>query len=249
MDESKRHLIFKITVFGTAAFILGVLTLIWINSGKTVSPSSPGIIKESFPDTFSFYHLDANTKISENFIQKFEKTLGTHAITRKTTLELGIPKNPALSNMFPPLDQLDQKLNGRKNERIEHDTILLTFRYPPEGTKFFQYVKLWFSNHNSKPLMVEIKTDKNGRFLLDNIIKRYGPGENIDLKSDVEDLLYWEREQDYLVVITAPDRYGEDTFTIKIYYVNNLKALFLKEQANSKSSVDDLKNSSEPVFF
>ena len=249
MVDSKRNFILKIATVATVLFILGVLLLLWINAGKSTVPPSPKKSADVFPETFSFYHLSANTRLSDSFTQKFEKMLGTHAITRKTTLELGIRKNTILSTRFPSLHQLDQKLNGKSNERVEHDTILLTFRYPPEETKFFQYVKLWFSNHNSKPLMVEIKTDKDGRFLVDNIKKKYGSGENVDLKSDVEDLSYWEQEHDYLMVNTAPDRYGNDTFTIKIYYANNLEALFSKEQANQKSPANDLKNSSEPVFF
>ena len=249
MDDSKRKFVLKIAAAIVFIFAMMVMLFIWLKPEQNTGTPIASDASEQFPESFTFYHLGANTALSDAFIQNFEKILGSHAISRKTTLELGIRNNAVLAENFPVLNQLDRKLNGRSNERVEHDTTLLTFRYPPEKTKFFQFAKLWFSNHNAKPLMVDIKTDENGSYLIENIKQKYGPGKYTDMGSDVEALSYWEQKQDYLMVITAPDRFGSDTFSIKIYYVNNLEALYFKEQENQKSPGKNLKNPSEPAFF
>ena len=239
----------KKVVVAVGGVVLVVLALAWIMSSRSPVPDSTPKSDQTFPDTFSFHHLKANTTLSKTVVEKFTGLLGSYTIAKKTPLELGIRTSPQLSRIFPELDSLDRRLNGRLNERVEHGTTLLTFRYPPEETNYFEYVKMWFSNHNKKPLMVAVKTDANGRFMLDNIKSKYGFGEAIELDTGMGSLTFWEKGNDFLFVITAPDRYGDDTFAITIYFANNLETLYLKEQEHLSSSPGSSETEPEPDFF
>lgn len=229
----------RIVIKNRPVFAFGILLLFFFLLAacgkKETQGTGPGS-QEMFPESFTFFNVTANTLLNDATRMELEKAFGSHAATRRTPLDLEIHQRGMIARAFTELNALNAKINGVSNERVEHDTVLLTFRYPPKANKFFKYIKIWFSNKNQKPLLVEILTETGSRYLVDGIREKYGNPRTIPLESDKESLEYWVQSKDTLIASRTRDRFGTDIHHIKIYFVNNMETLALKEQGNQTAT-------------
>ncbi len=203
---------------------------------------------DNFPESFTFFHLGANTQLTIELRDKFRKILGSVAISQRTTIDFEIHYQGFLSDYFKPLNRLNQKLNNQSGERIEYNTVQLTYRYPPETKKIFKYVRILFSNYNHQPLMVEINSTKEGAYLLDNLKEKYGKPNIINFKDEEGKVVFWKRHNDYLIVSVKNDRYGNPVYIIKIYFADNISALYNSEQLDKKKRQEKIKQAEKSVF-
>ncbi|MBU4470462.1 MAG: hypothetical protein L6301_16900 [Desulfobacteraceae bacterium] len=241
MDLNKKRMMIKNRpVFTVTAVILSLFFLVTACGKKeTEGPESNG--NEPFPESFTFFNMESNTLLNDSTLEELKKAFGANAVTRRTTLDLEIHQRGLLAKEFAELAGLNEKLNGVSNERVEHDTTLLTYRYPPETNKFFKYIRIWFSNLNNKPLMVEILTEAGSQHLIDGIREKYGKPKSVALESDRESLEYWVLSRDTLMVSKTQNRYGADIYQIKIYFVNNMEIVALKEPGGKSIPGDSQK--------
>jgi hypothetical protein len=225
MNLIKKRIMMKnrpVFVFGV---IIPLLFSLLAACGEKAAQKPDSGPRETFPESFTFFNVTANTVLNEATVRELEKAFGSHVQSRRTPLDLEIHQRGMIAKAFSELNALNAKINGVSNERVEHDTVLLTFRYPPKANNFFKYIKVWFSNQNQKPLMVEILTEPGSRYLIDGIREKYGNPQTLQLPSDKESLEYWVQAKDTLIASRTRDRFGADIHHIKIYFVNNMETL------------------------
>ena len=227
-----------------------ILLFFWIDpfSKKDLFPDSGSRSGQVFPESFTIFNIGANSRLNAQTMGELEKAFGKPAVTRHTTIDMGIHQKGLVDREFKELSRLNERLNGTSNARVEHNTIMLTFRYPPQKNRFFQYMKFWFSGVNHKPLMVEILTRPDSHAVFKDITEQYGPPEILKLPSEKESLVYWIRENDTLIVSRTVDRFNSGIYHIKIYYVNNLESLHLSELETGAGPVKTEQKQEKSIF-
>lgn len=237
--------------FQISAIIFSVATLIlivaFINDDKTPD-SSKRLSDESGSESFTFFELGENTIFSKDVREKLKDKLGSDAIERWNTMDLAINYNGFLKTYFPELFELNKKLNSPAGERVEHDTIQLTYRHARKKKAPFEYVKLIFSNYNKKPLLFYIKSKKEGSDIIETIAKKFGQAKTINWDKEAGRSLYWEKNKSILIISISNDRFGNPEYYTTIYYVPNLEKLVIREQNKIKQREEEIKKRGKTAF-
>ena len=200
------------------------------------------------PKGFTFLNIGENTKISSDVREQLKDTLGRGAVERWNTLDLNLNYKGFLKKHFPKLHKLSEKLNSPIGERVEHDTIQLTYRYARKKNAPFDYVKLVFSNLSKKPLFFFIKSKRAGSDILDTIIKKYGKAKTIHWDDKSGRSLYWEKNRSILIISISNDRYGHSEYQTAIYYAPSLEELVFTEQKKTKQLQEVIKKTGKTAF-
>jgi hypothetical protein len=199
-------------------------------------------------DAFSFFGVGPNTEINRSLRDDLRNTLGSAAIETRTTINLEILYPGFIREYFPHIHQLNTKLNENVRQRVEHNTIKLTFRYIPEKIKAFNYVELLFSNFSRKPLYGKIRAKKDGLEIFELLKTRYGDPEKIDWGKPEEWSFFWQNHGDILIFSNKPDKFGNPEYFITIYYVSNIQDLIEKAEQEKKSDEDETKKQLKRAF-
>lgn len=200
------------------------------------------------PKGFTFLDIGETTEISSDVREQLRDTLGPDAIETWNTLDLNLNYKGFLKKYFPELYELNQKLNSPIGERVEHNTIQLTYRYARKKNAPFDYVKLVFSNLTKKPLFFFIKSKRAESEILDTITKKYGRAETIHWDDKSGRSLYWEKNQSILIISISNDRYGHPEYQTAIYYVPSLEELVFTEQQKTKHQQEVIKKTGKSAF-
>jgi hypothetical protein len=217
-------------------FLLAAVVVLLHRSSRMSIPEKTGPVV--FPETFTFFDLGSNTRITEGVRKSFREILGPEAISKNTTVELEICSKGFLLRHFGALDELNRRLNTPAGDRIEHQTLQLSYRYPVPEYRMFQNVSLLFSQYNQLPLLVDIASKSGGKILLENLKKKYGNPLVVDTPDLPGKVYYWKRHNDYALVSETPDRYGEPTYRIKIYFTENIRELIKAESKTGRRGTD-----------
>jgi hypothetical protein len=60
--------------------------------------------------------------------------------------------------------------------------------------------------------------------------------------------MYWEKNNDLLIVSLVPDQFGNPEYQIRIYFVENIKALLATESAEKKKAGNQRAKSGKTAF-
>jgi len=199
-------------------------------SGEKQEPAAAGG-KNAVPESFTFFDLGANSLFSDVTRRSLEEKLGHDAILLRNMVNLEVNYKGFLKQYFPDLDKLNRRLNSDIGERIDHNTTKLTYRYASTRNVPFDYVEILFSNYSKKPILLNIRFNKDTLGTIDRLKSKYGPAEQIDWERETGQTLYWKKHQDYLMVSMEPDQFGEIEHRVTIYFTANLQQLIQAEQA------------------
>ena len=197
---------------------------------------------------FSFLDLGENTAFSNEIRDKLRDQLGSDAIEKRTPLDLSLNYKGFLKEYLPSLYDLNRKLNSPIGERIEHNTIKLTYRYAQKKGVPFEYVELVFSNYTKKPLVFFIKSKKEGSGIVDVIAKKFGKPKTILWKKKTGKSLYWTKNRSVLIISIMYDRFGNPEYHTTIYYVPSMENLLLRERQEAKQREEEIKKTGKTAF-
>ena len=181
-------------------------------------------------NSFTFFGVGAQTVFSDPLREDLEEILGPGGISSRNTINLEVNYSGFLSEHFPALAVINQRLNSTAGIRVEHDTTRLTYRYLRTRETPFDYVELLFSDATGRPLRTTIRSAREGPEIIDILGENYGPPKTLDWGGDINRSLVWEREGDVLIFSVQTNQLDAPVYRIDIYYVDELEALVEREE-------------------
>jgi hypothetical protein len=237
---------FQFSLLAISLIIL-VLIVVFATCGKK-SNDAEKYRADKEPEGFSFLNVGENTEFSDAVRDSLRKQLGPDAIEKRTPLDLSINFKGFIKRHLPSIYDLNQRLNSPVGERIEHNTIKLTYRYARKKRVPFEYVELVFSNYTKKPLVFHIKSKKEGAGIVDVITKKYGEAKTIDWEMEEGKSLFWTKNRSVLVISIKDDRFGDPEYYTTIYYVPSLENLLHREWQEAKRREEEIKKTGKTAF-
>jgi hypothetical protein len=199
-------------------------------------------------DSFTFFDLGKHSKLSKSVRNDLNQKLGRDAIERRSIINLDINFYGFLKKYFPSLDELNQNLNFPPGERIEHNTVKLMYRYARKKNLPFDYVELVFSNFSQHPLLFRINFQKDEANIIQTLKTKYGQPQRIDWTDRNGESMYWKKNDDLLIVSLVPDQFGNPEYQIRIYFVENIRALIATERAEKEKTESERARSGKTAF-
>ena len=199
-------------------------------------------------NAFTFFGVGPNTEISRSLRDELRNNLGSDAIETRTTINLEILYPGFIREYFPDIHQLNNRLNENARQRVEHNTIKITFRYIPDKIKSFNYVEMLFSNYSRKPLYCKIRAKNDGAEILELLKTRHGDPEKIEWGKPEEWSFYWKSHGDILIFSKKSDKFGNPEYFMMIYYVSNIEDLAQKEEEEKRDREEEAKKQLKRAF-
>jgi hypothetical protein len=200
------------------------------------------------PESFTFFELGTNTKLTEHVRKDLGKKIGRDAIERRSTLDLDTNYEGFIKKHLPKINELNRKLNFPPGERVEHNTVKLMYRYAQRENAPFDYVELVFSEYTKTPLLFKINFQKDETGIVETLKTKYGPPQVIDWKEENGKSMVWRKNMDLLLVSLVPDQFGHHGYQIVIYFVQNLKQLIEIEKNELKKIEEQRAKSGKAAF-
>jgi hypothetical protein len=235
----------RIAAAGTILFII-LLPVLWSCTDRQDEGQEPSAAVK--PETFTFFDLGINTRLSKTIRKDLGDRLGRDAIERRSIMDLEINYKGFLKQYFPGLNELNLRLNFPPGERVEHNTVKLMFRYARNKNVPFDYVELVFSNFTNNPLLFRINFAEDEAGILKTLQSKYGQPQNIDWEGEKGQSIYWMKNADYLIVSQVPDQFGNAKYQIVIYFVKNLEQLIATEKEAQKEIILKRTQSGKKAF-
>ncbi len=199
-------------------------------------------------DGFTFFEVGPGTKLTNNLRSDLGKILGSGSVETWSTVNLEFLDAGFLDEHFPRLAELNRKLNDEQGQRIEHNTVKLTYRYIPQEVYPFDYAELLFSDYSGNPLYCRIRAKKSGEEILSVLESKYGAPNRIQRGGDAEFSYYWEKSGDILIYSNTPDLLGNPGYRIAIYYVGNLENMIYKERRGDAAGAEEKEDALKRAF-
>lgn len=225
--------------------LMVIIAFLVLRDEATVPTASS---KGNFPQSFTFFGIGSGTQLTRAVRNNLADKLGSAAIERKGTIDLTTGPFGLLSMHFKTLNALHQDLNSATGARVEHNITRLTYRYPKDRNSPFKYVRIVFSNDNAAPLYFRIIMKKEGAAVVDTLREKYGPPKVLPEKMDGVAVLYWEKNNDRLIVSQRKDRFGDPEYLVMFYFVNNLEQLIRTEKTELDQKEQELKKAGKSAF-
>ena len=235
----------KTTAFYIAFIILTLPVLMSCSDRQESTETTPVPAKA---ESFTFFDLGINTKLTNHGRKELENTLGRDAIEHRSSIDLEINYQGFLKKYFPNLDELNRLLNFPPGERVEHNTVKLMYRYAQKQNVAFKYVALVFSDYTKTPLLFKIIFRKDEAGIIKTLKTKYGRPEVIDWQEENGTSMFWKKNTDFLIVSLVPDQFGRHEYHIVIYYVDNLKQLIATEKKEPKKREQKRAKSGKTAF-
>ena len=199
-------------------------------------------------DSFTFFDIGSRSTLSKSVRNDLTQRLGRDAIEHRSMIDLDINFYGFLKKYFPSLYELNHNLNFPPGERIEHNTVKLMYRYAYKENIPFDHVELVFSNYSQQPLLFRINFRKDEANVIETLKSKYGEPLRIDWKDKNGQSMYWEKNNDFLIVSLVPDQFGNPEYQIRIYFVENIKALLAAETAEKEKAGSRRAKSGKTAF-
>ena len=199
-------------------------------------------------DSFTFFDIGENTIISGKVREGLNKILGDDAIEPRNIIDLEINYEGFLKEYFADLDELNKKLNSPLGERVEHNTVKLTYRYMQNKNVSFEYVELVYSEYTRRPVLIKIHFKKDGLNTIEALKQKYGAPESIKWGGEASKSLYWKKSDDLLILSLVPDRFGKPKCQIVIYFKSALEKLLKDEQLEKEKTRRERTKSGKTAF-
>jgi len=240
---SKRVLITVAVVVGIGLVAGALYFLPRGDSGKT-----PGLAQESRTDTFTFFGLGPSTKLSSELRDELEALLGDGSVETSTTIDLTMGDAESFSAHFPRLQTLHHALNYLPRQRVEHDTIQLTYRYARRQNIPFDRIRLVFSGERETPLFFSLYSKRDGADFIESIQKKHGAPLTIGDEEGNARNLYWQKENALLIISVTRNRIGFNEYNFGIYYLDNLTSLSETEKMAREAAEREKEKTGELAF-
>jgi len=235
----------KIIVVYTFLSLLSFSFLISCGDNRESAEALPQTVK---PESFTFFELGTNTKLTEDIRKDLGKKLGRDAIERRSILDLNTNYAGFIRKYLPKINELNRKINFPPGERVEHNIVKLMYRYAQRINVPFDYVELVFSEFTKTPLLFKINFQIDETGILETLKTKYGPPQVIDWKEENGKSMVWRKNTDLLLVSLVPDQFGHHGYQIVIYFVQNLKQLIEIEKNELKKREQQRAKSGERAF-
>lgn len=229
------------------ALAMGLTLLLLLSCGEREEPAT-NQSAQSPTESFTFFDLGRNSRFSERVRKNLNRQLGNDAIAKRSPLDLETNYNGFLKEHFPSLQALNVQLNPSTARRIEHNITKLMFRYARKENLPFDYVELLFSNYSRLPLLFKINFKKDEANIVDTLKSKYGDPRLIDWKNKGGQSMYWEKNNDILIVSLVPDQFGNPEYQIRIFFVENIKALLAAENTEKEKQERQRARSGKTAF-
>ena len=238
------HCIHKFILFG---LVFSLALLFFFSCGEKKEPAENEAAQVP-SDSFTFFDLGGQSALSKSVRNDLNQRLGRHAIEHRSIIDLDINFYGFLKKYFPSLYELNQNLNSPPGERIEHNTVKLMYRYARKENVPFDYVELVFSNYSQHPLLFRINFQKDEANIIETLKTKYGEPRLIDWKDENGQSMYWKKNNGVLIVSLVPDQFGNPEYQIRIYFVENIKALLATESAEKEKAGSQRAKSGKTAF-
>jgi len=190
--------------------------------------------------SFTFFDIGSNTPITKTVRETLSQKLGSETLAEWSPIDLSMNYGGFLQKYSNGLYELNLRLNDATGARIEHNTITLTYRYPPKDQSLFNYVRLMFSNYNQKPLFFIMQAQKEGPTLLNTLKTKYGEP-TVNHWDKQEGVSYhWHKGKDVLIFSQSTNRIGNPEFHIHIYFVDNMNEMLLTEKKEALKKAQEV---------
>lgn len=229
------------------ALVMGLTILLFFSCGEKKESATDQRTQEPSA-SFTFFDLGKSSQFSESVRKKLNRQLGNDAIEKRSPLDLEINYYGFLKDHFPSLQALNVQLNPSTARRIEHNIVKLMFRYARKENQPFDYVELLFSNYSRLPLLFKINLKKDEADIVETLKSKYGDPQQIDWKNKGGQSMYWDKDNDMLIVSLVPDQFGNPHYQIRIFFVDNIKALLAKENAEKEEQKKQRARSGKTAF-
>jgi hypothetical protein len=235
----------KISLLFTLFSLLSISILISCGDNRESAETEPAAAN---PESFTFFELGTNTKLTDHIRKNLGKKLGRDAIERRSILDLNINYAGFIKKYLPKINELNRKINFPPGERVEHNTVKLMYRYAQRKNAPFDYVELVFSEFAKTPLLIKINFQIDETGIVETLKTKYGLPQVIDWKEDNGKSMVWRKNMDLLLVSEVPDQFGRHEYQIIIYFVQNLKQLIEIETNERKKREQQRAKSGETAF-
>ena len=244
MTLTSKRVLITVAVAAGIGLVAGILYFLSRgDSGKT-----PGLAQENRTDTFTFFGLGPSTKLSNELRDKLEALLGDGSVETSTTIDLTMGGVENFSAHFPRLQTLHQALNYLPRQRVEHDTIQLTYRYARRQNVPFHRIHLIFSGEHETPLFFSLYSKRDGADFIESIQKKHGAPVTIGDEGGSARNLYWQKENALLIISITRNRIGFNEYNFGIYYLDNLTALAETERMAREAVEREKEKTGELAF-
>jgi len=234
------------TICNYAVFgLLFISFLISCGDNRESVETEPATIKS---ESFTFFELGTNTKLTDQIREDLGNRLGRDAIEHRSILDLDTNYAGFITKYLPKIDELNRKINFPPGERVEHNIVKLMYRYAKRKNTPFDYVALVFSEYTKTPLLIKInfKIDETG--IVETLKTKYGSPQVIEWKEENGKSMVWRKNSDVLLVSLVPDQFGRHRYQIVIYFVQNLKQLIEIEKNETKKGEQQRATSGKTAF-
>ena len=235
----------KTIIFYSFLSLLSVSILISCGDNRESTETAPAAVK---PESFTFFELGTNTKLTEQIRQDLGNKLGRDAIERRSILDLNTNYAGFIKKYLPKIDELNRKINIPPGERVEHNTVKLMYRYAQRENAPFDYVALVFSEYTKTPLLFKINFQIDETGIVETLKTKYGLPHVIDWKDENGRSMVWRKNMDVLLVSEVPDQFVNHGYQIVIYFVQNLEQLIEIETNELKKREQQRAKSGEKAF-
>jgi hypothetical protein len=226
---------------------MGLTFLLFFSCGDKKEPATDQRVQVQ-SDSFTFFDLGKNSKLSKSIRSDLRQRLGRDAIEGRGIIDLEINYYGFLEKHFSSLNELNRELNFPPGERIEHNIVKLMFRYARKKNLPFDYVELLFSNYSQLPLLFRINFKKDEANIVQTLKSKYGDPRPIDWKNKGGQSMYWDKDNDILILSLVPDQFGNPEHQIRIFFVENIKALLATESAEKEKKKRQRAKSGKTAF-
>jgi len=249
MSLIKNRLVQFVAALGVC--IIAILLFLWLSADhrQKTPGETPVSFSVSAPESFTFFDLTAGSRFTDALRSDLRERLGADAYETRTIIDLELHDKGFMAANFPDLDALNRQLNYLPRERVEHDTVQLTYRYARNQNTPFEFVRIMLSGASGAPLYIKIQAKQEGGGVLDAIKEKYGPPSLTRNWADANGKShFWEKYGDILIISETRNRSGVPQYYFGFYFVNNIKALLEKEQAVRLQRRKDLEKSGQTAF-
>lgn len=243
MTAKPKYFIFAAMVAALAVLIGAFLYLRTAGSNREVSPPSSDL-----PETFTFFDLDPGTELTKTLRGHLRDLFGRGAVETRTTIDLTMAGIENFADHFPGLQALHDSFNYLPRQRVEHDTVQLTYHYARKQNIPFDRIRLVFSGNRLTPLFFSLYSKRDGADFIDTIEKKHGAPRTIGAENSANRTLYWERDDALLIISITRNRIGFNEYNFGIYYLDNLTALADTERTAREAAEREKEKTGELAF-
>ena len=244
MTAKSKYFIYA-AVVAALAVLIGVFFYLRATGPNREAPAGPSPAPS---DAFTFFDLGPGTELTKTLRSHLNNIFGRGAVETRTIINLTLSGVENFGEYFPGLQALHESFNYLPRQRVEHDTVQLTYHYARKQNIPFDRIRLVFSGKLRTPLFFSLYSKRDGADFIDTIVKKHGEPRMIGAENAGVRTLYWEKDDALLVISITRNRTGYNEYNFGIYYLDNLAALAETERRAREAAEREKGKTGELAF-